>query len=33
MLQLDPTGTYRRPRDMRDTRNKQRPELDPTGQY
>ncbi|KAH8359194.1 hypothetical protein KR093_005117 [Drosophila rubida] len=39
MLDLDPTGTYRRPREARDTRhNKQReqlasPALDPTGQY
>ncbi|XP_032597428.1 peptide tarsal-less AA [Drosophila grimshawi] len=33
---LDPTGTYRRPRDTRDTRHKQRQAvvaLDPTGQY
>ncbi|KRG00077.1 peptide tarsal-less AA [Drosophila tropicalis] len=28
---LDPTGTYRRPRDTQDTRHKRR--LDPTGQY
>ncbi|XP_034116050.1 peptide tarsal-less AA [Drosophila sulfurigaster albostrigata] len=33
MLDLDPTGTYRRPRDTRDTRDKQRLALDPTGQY
>ncbi|XP_034488008.1 peptide tarsal-less AA [Drosophila innubila] len=38
MLDLDPTGTYRRPRETRDTRHKQRQqlaslELDPTGQY
>ncbi|XP_030370329.1 peptide tarsal-less AA [Scaptodrosophila lebanonensis] len=31
---LDPTGTYRRPRDTRETRHKQRVNcLDPTGQY
>ncbi|KAH8310630.1 hypothetical protein KR044_002286 [Drosophila immigrans] len=40
MLDLDPTGTYRRPRGTRDTRHKQRQQqaaaslaLDPTGQY
>ncbi|KRF78327.1 peptide tarsal-less AA [Drosophila novamexicana] len=34
MLDLDPTGTYRRPRESRDTRHKQRQlALDPTGQY
>ncbi|KAH8407246.1 hypothetical protein KR222_011122 [Zaprionus bogoriensis] len=38
MLDLDPTGTYRRPRQTRDTRHKHRQQLvelalDPTGQY
>ncbi|KRG01152.1 peptide tarsal-less AA [Drosophila mojavensis] len=33
MFDLDPTGTYRRPRESRDTRHKQRQTLDPTGQY
>ncbi|KMZ03705.1 peptide tarsal-less AA [Drosophila erecta] len=31
---LDPTGTYRRPRDAQDSRQKRRQDcLDPTGQY
>ncbi|KAH8243759.1 peptide tarsal-less AA [Drosophila kikkawai] len=32
---LDPTGTYRRPRDSQSTRQKRRQRdcLDPTGQY
>lgn len=34
VLDLDPTGTYRRPRETRETRHKQRQlALDPTGQY